>query len=124
MLDIQQKRKFKSVIYNKVTIFVLFVLVLLVVHSTWGVYLKKRESIEMMNISQEKLAELESRDSELDLKINKLNTQSGIEEEIRSKFSVTKADESMVIIVRENGEASSTPNEDLGFWDKLRSFFR
>ncbi len=103
MLDIQQKRKFRNVIYHRITLVVLFVLVVLALHSTWKVYLKKRESLMMKEASITRLTELNVRSEELESKIKKLGTTSGIEEEIRSKFSVAKSDENMVIIVREDG---------------------
>jgi cell division protein FtsB len=107
MLDIQQKRRFRNFVYNRVTLGFLLVIVLLALHSTWRVYLKKRESVEMMESSYLRLSELEKRDMDLELKINKLNTVSGLEEEIRSKFSVAKDNENTVIIVREEGRWKS-----------------
>ncbi|HRH27133.1 MAG TPA: septum formation initiator family protein [Parcubacteria group bacterium] len=124
MLDIQQKRRFRNFVYNRVTLGFLLVIVLLALHSTWRVYLKKRESVEMMESSYLRLSELEKRDMDLELKINKLNTVSGLEEEIRSKFSVAKDNENTVIIVREEGASSSEIVEKESFWSKIKSLFR
>jgi len=77
----------------------------------------------MRETSAARLSELEVRNSELDSKIKKLNTNSGIEEEIRSKFSVAKNDENMVIIVREEGGSTTPPHEKTGFWTKIKSLF-
>lgn len=123
MLDIQQKRKFRNIIYHKVTLWILFVLVILALHSTWKVYLKKRESVAMREVSMGRLSELEVRNNELESKINKLNTASGVEEEIRSKFSVAKSDENMVIIVREEDTSATTSAKETGFWSKIWSIF-
>jgi cell division protein FtsB len=124
MMDIQQKRKFRNVIYSKVTLAFLFLLVLLALHSTWRVYLKKRESIAMKVASAERLYELETRDAELEGKIRKLATVSGVEEEIRSKFSVAKDNENMVIIVREEPATTTVDEPELSFWSKVRNLFR
>jgi cell division protein FtsB len=124
MLDIQQKRKFRNIIYHRVTLAMLFLLVLLVLHSTWRVYVKKRESISLMNASTARLSELESRNDELDQKIKKLQTVSGVEEEIRAKFSVAKESENMVIIVREEKATSSQQNKSAGFWSNIKTLFR
>lgn len=123
MLDIQQKRKFRNIIYHKFTIMGLFVLVLFAMHSTWRVYLKKSESVDMMETSVARLKELEERDKEIDSKINKLATVSGVEEEIRSKFSVAKDNENVVVIVREEG-TSSPLQQNKSFWSKIRDLFR
>ncbi len=77
-----------------------------------------------MNASTARLSELESRNDELDQKIKKLQTVSGVEEEIRAKFSVAKESENMVIIVREEKATSSQENKGAGFWSNIKSFFR
>ncbi len=124
MLDIQQKRKFRNIIYHRVTLILLALLVMLVLHSTWRVYMKKKESVLLKETSVQRLAELEARNSELDGKIKKLDTVSGVEEEIRSKYSVAKESENMVIIVREDGATSTPPVEKVGFWTKIAGFFK
>lgn len=86
--------------------------------------MKKRESVTMREVSTERLAELESRNAELDAKIKKLETVSGVEEEIRSKYSVAKESENMVIIVREDAGASTTSEETQGLWSKIKALFR
>jgi cell division protein FtsB len=123
MMDIQQKRKFRNIIYSKFTLAFLFLLVLLALHSTWRVYLKKRESIAMKETSSQRLSELEARNAELDGKIRKLATVSGVEEEIRSKFSVAKDNENMVIIVREDAATTTEEVPQRGFWSKFKALF-
>lgn len=82
------------------------------------------ESVAMVEASMVRLEELEERDREIESKINKLATVAGVEEEIRSKFSVAKDNENMVIIVREEGTSSPALQENKGFWSKIRSLFR
>lgn len=74
--------------------------------------------------SAERLYELETRDAELEGKIRKLATVSGVEEEIRSKFSVAKDNENMVIIVREEPATTTVDEPELSFWSKVRNLFR
>ena len=65
MLDFQQKRKVRSIAYNKVTLFLLFLLIILVARSTWTVYQKKILSEEMKNISLKNVMGLRLRNEEL-----------------------------------------------------------
>ncbi len=123
MLDFAQKRKVRSFLYNKVTLGLLGILTLLVLHSTWEVYGKKRESESMKNISQANVAQLEERDTTLEEKINKLDTDAGMEEEIRSKFSVTKSGENMVVIVPNQDSDVGSSTSKTGFWQKIWHFF-
>lgn len=124
MLDIQQKRRFRSFLYHKFTLGALFLIVILSLHSTWSVWQKKKESILLKESSAKRLADLEKRNEELDMKINKLNTTSGVEEEIRSKFSVAKDNENVVIILNEEGNTASSSAQKTSFWSKIKSFFK
>lgn len=119
MLDFQQKRKVRGLMYNRVTLSILGIIVLLFIHSTWSVYNKKVNSEEARLATEERVLELRIRDSELQDKIARLETDSGIEAEIRSKFSVAKEDEKMVVIVSDDEEKSTTTEEKLGFWKKF-----
>ncbi len=122
MLDFQQKRKVRGWMYSKVTLVILFLILLIVAHSTWVVYRKKVESEEMKNVSEKNVEALRERSQSLQYKIDRLATQQGIEEEVRSKFSVAKEDENMVVIVQEESSTSESLNQS-GFWDKIRGFF-
>ena len=119
MLDFQQKRKARRLMYHRVTLILLAILVLFAIHSTWIVYQKKRTSQEMKDVSLRNVEELRLRDEELKLRIERLQTPPGIEEEIRSKFTVAKGGESMVIIVDDQSQNMSTTSQKTGFWQKV-----
>ena len=123
MLDFHQKRKVRAVLYHHITLVALFILVLVILHSTWAVYKKERESQEMKNVSLEQVKELKQRNDELTSKIDKLATVSGVEEEIRSKFSVVKNNENMVVVVPNKDSEVSTTSLKISFWQKIWSFF-
>lgn len=123
MLDFQQKRKARSFMYNKVTLGLLFVVVVLLAHSTWGVWNKKSESERLKNISMARVLELRDRESDLKSKIQRLETDQGLEEEIRAKFSVAKENESMVLVVLEESTTTATTTPKAGFWGSIKRFF-
>ncbi len=122
MLDFHQKRKVRGVIYNRITIGLLLLVVLFVARSAWVVYRKKVESEEMKDISFKNVEALRQRSIEIQYKIDRLATTQGIEEEVRSKFSVAKPDENMVVIVREESSTSETVKKS-GFWQTVWGFF-
>ena len=124
MLDFQQKRKIRNVTYNRITLVILFLLVLIVIRSTWIVYDKHRISQDMKNVSLQNVEKLRQRSNELKLKMEKLGTNTGIEEEIRLKFNVVKNMENMVVIVEDENKEASTTSLEIGFWDKIMNFFR
>lgn len=123
MLDFQQKRKVRSLMYNHVTLYVLGAVVLIVLHSTWSVYKKKNESEELKNISEQHVEELRQRDSELRAQLARLDTVPGVEEEIRSKFSVAKDKENIVVIVNDEEKSVSTTSSEKGLWNKIKKLF-
>lgn len=124
MLDIQQKRKLRSFMYNKFTLLTLFILVIVSVHSAWVVYDKKMESESLMNRSKQRVDELRKREEDLNQKIERLDTEVGIEEEIRSKFSVTKENENMVIVVPKEEKIATSAPMKITIWAKLMSYFK
>src|SRR5437764_14606866 len=99
MLDFAQKRKVRSILYHPLTLTALLVIVVFFMHSTWVVYGKKRESEALMKASAAHVGELQARDTDMQSKIERLGTETGLEEEIRSKFSVVKGGENMMIVV-------------------------
>lgn len=123
MLDFQQKRKIRSVAYNKVTLIILFLLILVMAHSTWTIYKKEQTSKEMKDISLQNVEELRARSEDLKSKVDTLKTNTGIEEEIRSKFNVTKDNESMVVVVDDETGTTSTTTLRVSFWQKILNFF-
>jgi len=123
MLDFQQKRKVRAFLYHPVTLVTLFIIVVFFLHSTWVVYEKKRESEQNKNISLANVNLLRAHDVELSSRIDRLKTDSGIEEEIRSKFTVAKNNENMVIVVEEKETSASSTSQTGGFWRKLSDFF-
>ena len=123
MLDSQQKRKVNQVLYHKVTLIILFIVVIFVIHSTWVVYQKKLESEELRDISLRYKNVLEERDRELGLQMDRLETEAGKEAEIRSKFSVAKDRENIVVIVDDSSTIKPTlPPRSL--WQKFLDLFK
>jgi hypothetical protein len=124
MLDFHQKRKIRGIMYHKVTLTFFFILVLIAAHSTWDAYLKKSESEKLKNMSFENVQKLKIRDGQLKENIEKLSTEYGIEEEIRSKFSVAKDNEAMVVVVEKTDFSASTTENSSTFWQKIANFFK
>lgn len=124
MLDFQQKRKLRAFIYNKITLSIFFVVVLILLFSTFNVWRKKVESQKLTEASELKVSELEARKVFIDDQIVKLNTEEGVEEEIRSKFSVAKEGERVVVVVNDNTEDDTKIETDKSLWQKFLDLFR
>jgi len=123
MLDFQQKRKIRSAMYSRLSLGILLVVSVFFLHSTWGVYSKKRLSEEEKQLSLKNVEELRERSVDLKSKMEELDTEQGIEKEIRSRFSVAKEDEKIVVILEDNENKVSTSTTKDSFWQKIRDFF-
>ena len=53
----------------------------------------------------------------------KLNTESGIEEEIRDRFQVAKEGEEEIVIVEEQDNFAETPKPRVNFLQRVWNFF-
>ena len=110
--------------YNKVTLWALFVVVLYSSFSTWRVYQKQKESQAFRGVVEKKVQELEERDREIMSKIGELDTEQGMEREIRGKFNVSRENENMVVILEEENSTSSSKKTNLTIWDRFLNLFR
>lgn len=122
MFDFQQKRKLRSVAYNRVTLIILAIFVLLSVRSVWTVYQKQRESAVFEAQAEERLNTLVAQQNELHGDITRLSTPEGVETEIRSKFNVVKNKENMVIIVDDTATTTNV-NMQKSLWQKFLNLF-
>ncbi len=108
--------------YHRVTLIVLGIAVLFAIHSAWSVYLKQRESADLKTSAEKNFSELSAEDAELQNEINALQTNYGVEREIRSKFNVAKEDENVAIVLDDTDNAALASTTSLTFWQKVLNF--
>jgi len=123
-MDFYEKRKFKRLLYSKLSLIILALIVIKLSFSVFDMYKKERDTrlkrIEQKNI----LYEFKKREKDLSDEIKRLSSEKGIEEEIRSKFEVGKKGESVVLII-DNPEEENIKNNiaEKNFWQRLKDLF-
>lgn len=125
MFDFQQKKKIRKVIYSKTFLVVMLVFIVILAKATYEIYQKERLSSENLSETQKEYDGLKSRETMLNSEISKLKTDTGIEEEIRSKFDVAKPGETVVVVV--GNDSSSTDDQsdqNEGFWQSFLNWFK
>ena len=124
MLDFHEKRRFKRLLYSKVTLVILGFIVIWLAFAVWSMYKKERDTRLRRIEQKEVLNELEGREESLREEIERLSTERGIEQEVRSNFEVGKDGEEMIIIV-DNPEDEGFSNKEIKktFWQKVFSWF-
>ena len=125
MTDFQQKRKFKKIIYSKLSFLVLFIFIIFLARSTYDIYKKSKLSFDNYSMVKNDYDNLNTRKNMLESEIDRLKTENGIEEEIRSKFNVAKPGETVVVIIDGSSSTSTNAkNSDGGFWSNLWGLFK
>ena len=125
MVDFQQKKKIRKIIYSRITIVVLFVVIIFLAKAVYDIFVKERMSSESVSMIEKDYNSLKERQNMLKSEISKLNTKDGIEEEIREKYSVAKQGETVVVIVDSTSSTSSGKiDNQKGFWQGIVNFFQ
>ena len=112
MLDFHEKRKMRNLVYSKVVLFFLLMIIFLLSYSVWGIYQKERETQIRKTQRAQVLTEVKERERVLEEEIERLSTQRGVEEEIRSKFDVARVGERILVIVDAPEENVPLKNEE------------
>ncbi len=104
MREFQEKRKIRGFLYSKKIVILLLLVTALLFFFTIKVYLKSKNALSKNEETKKELVELEKRKTELEKDVNRFQSESGLEEEVRKKFNVQKPGEKVLIIVDKNAE--------------------
>lgn len=127
MVEIKKsKRLIRRIIYSKISIVVLAIIVFFMFNAMIeGYKTAKNARIERERI-EKNLSDLGEREEYLREEIEHLNTEIGIEEEIRSRFNVVKDGEEMVVVVNPISENTNNKQKKANFAgtvDKIKKWF-
>lgn len=104
MRNFQNKRSIKSLLKSTPVLIFLVILMLFFSYNMLGLFGKMLETNKNKKIAEAKITELKESKAKLDGDISKLNTNQGLEENIREKFGLVKEGENMIVIVDEKKE--------------------
>lgn len=102
MFDFYEKRKLRGIIFSKPTAAIVFIIALLMSRSAYGRYIAEQETSEKRIERQLELEGLKMRASALETKVERLESERGIEDAIREQFDVAKENEEVIVIVDES----------------------
>jgi len=124
MFDFYEKRKLRQLLYSKVTYVILAIIVLLLLNSVWNLYFTERDTRLQRKKLEKEFAALEKQEILLRAEIERLSTTQGVEEEIRSKFEVSKERENVMVIINpEEKNPDALPEGQKGFWTNIFRIF-
>jgi cell division protein FtsB len=120
------KKRFRSFLYSKVAFLIALFLLVALVHQTWGVYEKYRTTKEVKNTEAAELEQVRAARYDLEARVERLGTDRGIEEEIRTRYGLTREGEGVIIITDAPRDEPAVQEESgffSGIWHSIRNVF-
>jgi hypothetical protein len=125
MKKFQSKKRYKKIIQSKP---VLIILGISLIFFIWNIIKLTEKAIETKknrDIARNKIIELQKQKSELELKIQKFNTEKGLEENIREKFGFAREGEGMILVIDDQNKSNNTETENKNsFFNFLKNLFK
>ena len=125
MIPFQERKKIRKILYSKVTLVVLFVVLVAVGRGAWAIHQKAEIARSEREIAMRALTELETRTVELQASLELLKSERGIEEAVRQKYTVARPGEEVVVVVDDSSKKgkNSEVMEQKSYWQNFISFF-
>jgi len=119
MQELQKKQRVRRIIYSLPLLIVLFIITFFLAKGAIGVMNKERESSRISKDLEEKAKIFSLREQELEEDIARIQTEEGIKDEIKERFSVIQEGEHVAVIVDERNSSSSTDDSTLPWYRKF-----
>ena len=119
MRELQKKQKFRRVLYSIPSLIILSIATFFLVKGAINMVNKGWQSSERSKGLEEKAGNLVIREQELRENIARLQTEEGVKDEIKDKFSVTQEGEYVAVIVDNKRNSSSTDIDAEAWYKKL-----
>ena len=124
MKNFQQRKGWKERVRSKPSLIFLGIIIIALAWSVLGLIGKTMETAKNRKLAEEKIAELEQKKIKLTSDIEKLNTDRGMEENIRDKFGLAKEGEGMILVVDDKTvEGVNKEPESNGFFSIIKGWF-
>ena len=123
MLRASDKRALRKLLFGKIGVIVLLIIFILFAKGTWSVYKKADFAKENKNRAAQELEALYEREGMLEVELERLQTQRGIEEEVRHRFDVGREGEHLIVLVDSPQEEEVGELKEATVWEKVVRFF-
>jgi hypothetical protein len=123
MAEFEERKKFWHIFYSPLVFIILLVIFLFMVRAMWQVRNHEKISAQNRERIENELAAINLRAMALKAQVDVLETPKGVDDEIRSKFNVTKMGEGVAVIVSGNEATSvATTSAKESWWQKFVGF--
>ena len=119
MKELQKRQRIKRIVYSVPSLFLLSVVSFFLARGALRVLDKANESSRLSKDLEAQAVILTLREQELNEDIRRLQTEEGVKEEIKERFSVTQEGEHVAVVVDERRAASSTEEGKLSWYKRF-----
>lgn len=119
MKELQRKHRTKRIIYSTPSLIILLIITFFLAKGAIRVIDKGWQSMERSKELKDKADSIVLREDELRANIARLQTEEGIKEEIKEKFSVVQEDEYVAVIVDEKGKNDAEEGDGIPWYKRL-----
>ncbi len=121
MSSYQDKQKVRKFLHSRGMLLVLFIICIILIKSTFDMYIKSREAIENKEQAIAEYQELLDREDKLTESIESFETKEGMEKSLRDTYRVAKEGEGLVVITYSDPEEDNQEPETMG--ERFGNFF-
>jgi translation initiation factor 2B subunit (eIF-2B alpha/beta/delta family) len=119
MREYQQKYMIRTLVYSRVTLVVLFLLIVLLLRSIMELNDKRLDVGKLRDDSIKERNELQKKVDKAQKETDLISTQRGFEAYVRTTYPVVKKGEGVIVIYDDNKVPVSTVRENITFWEHL-----
>lgn len=117
MREYQQKHMIRTLVYSRVTLVILFLVIVLLLRSIMELNSKRIDVAKLRNDSAKEREGLQKKVNKSQQETDLISTQKGFEAYIRTTYPVVKKGEGVIVIYDDNKVPVSTVREKMTVWE-------
>ena len=124
MKEYQQKHMVRSLAYSKVTIVILFLLVILLLRSIMDLNGKRVDADKLRDDSIQERQKLQQKVDKAQKETDLIGTPRGFEAYVRTTYPVVKEGEGVIVVYDDNKNLVSSVREKMTFWERVSIWWK
>jgi hypothetical protein len=124
MREYQQKHIIRTLAYSKVTIVILFILIVLLLRSIMELNGKRIDAGKLRDESVVERDKLQQKVDKAQKETDAISTPRGFEAYVRTTYPVVKQGEGVIVVYDDNKNLVSPVREKMTFWEKMSIWWK
>ncbi len=124
MREYQQKHMIRTLVYSRVTLVILFLLIVLLLRSIMELNNKRIDVAKLRDDSLKERQELQKKVDKAQKETDFISTPQGFEAYVRTTYPVVKKGEGVIVIYDDNKVPVSTVRDDMTVWEHMNIWWK